>query len=196
MNPPSPTLSARCVISAFEKEFADIRRGAEQAIAQLDADLLRHQPDPGSNSIALIMKHVAGNLRSRFVDFLTTDGEKPWRARDGEFIDDFPSGEPGRIAIMAAWNDGWSVLISALAALEDADLPRMVCIRGQPLTVAQALARSLAHIGYHHGQIVVQARTLVGVERWKTISIPRGGSQAFNRSIGYEGSPSQRAEPS
>jgi hypothetical protein len=176
----------RSIIEAFEAKFAEVRSEAEAAIAQLDADQIRRSLDGDVNSVAIIMKHVGGNLASRFDEFLARDGEKPWRSRDDEFIDDFPAGEAGRAAAFAAWRRGWTVLESALAPLVDADLGRVVAIRGVPHTVARALARALSHISYHQGQIVLAARILVGPARWQTITIPRGGTDSFHRALAFD----------
>ena len=176
----------RIAVRAFEEEFASLRRVAEKAINQLNSEQLRVSPAPESNSAAVIMKHLAGNFRSRFTDLLTSDGEKPWRDRDGEFVDDLPQGDEGRRAILERWDEGWRCVLDALALLTDADLGRTVTIRGEPHTVARALARSLAHAGYHTGQIVSLARGLVGPDRWSVISVPRGGSAEHNRRMGYE----------
>jgi uncharacterized damage-inducible protein DinB len=183
----------RPIIEALESEFAKIRAGADKAIAQLDAEQLRIVPDAEGNSVAVIMKHMAGNFRSRFTNFLTEDGEKPWRQRDTEFLDDFPTGAAGRAAALSTWNEGWAAVLGALAALKDGDLSRTVQIRGEAMSVARALSRALAHAAYHHGQIVLIARRLVGPRRWKTISIPRGESASFNRNMGYDASPDTRA---
>jgi hypothetical protein len=121
------------------------------------------------------MKHMAGNLRSRFTEFLTTDGEKPDRDRDSEFVDHFPD----RAAVMAWWEQGWACLFDTLGKLTDDDLSRQVTIRSQPHTVIDALLRSLAHTGYHVGQIVQLSRYLAK-EHWTTLTIPRGGSRAFH----------------
>ncbi len=121
------------------------------------------------------MQHVGGNLRSRFLDFFEDDGEKPWRHRDGEFID----AQRPRAQLMAMWVDGWSALEQAIAGLDDADLARLVTVRGQRLTVADALSRSHAHVAYHVGQIVLLARIELGA-RWRSLSIPKGGSLAYN----------------
>lgn len=172
----------RDIVSAFELEYASLRSGAEKALAQLDAGELRRSPDAETNSPAVLMKHVGGNLRSRFSDFLVSDGEKPWRSRDAEFVDDFPPGEAGRAAAHQAWDAGWRTLAETLAALDDADLARTVTIRGEPHSVARALSRSLAHTAVHCGQIVLVARLLAG-PRWRTLSIPRGGSDAHNRAM-------------
>jgi hypothetical protein len=166
----------RAVIADFSFKFGEVRRETELAIAQVDSGQLRRSIDGDTNSIAVTMKHVGGNLKSRFTNFLTEDGEKPWRGRDREFVDDFPAGDAGRDAAHAAWSEGWCVLESALASLSDIDLSRTVTIRGVPHSVSRALARSLAHVAYHQGQITLIARILVGPERWKTISIPRSRS--------------------
>lgn len=127
------------------------------------------------------MKHVGGNLLSRWTDFLTTDGEKPWRHRDSEFIDDFTD----RAAILAHWERGWTCVFDSLAGLTPGDLTKTVHIRGEPHSVVLAIERSLAHVAYHAGQIVLTARLLAG-DRWTTLTVPRGGSRAFNESKGYQ----------
>lgn len=174
----------RTTIQAFETEFLRYRGLAEGAANQLTWDQLRAALDPEVNSIAIVMKHVAGNLRSRWTDPLTTDGEKPWRQRDTEFIDDFKDRE----ALTRFWVAGWAALDSALAGFTDADLATSVAIRGEPHTLALALSRSLAHTAYHCGQIVQTSRALAsraGIP-WKTLTIPRGGSEAFNRAKGHK----------
>jgi uncharacterized damage-inducible protein DinB len=179
-------MTARDTIADFERKFAEIRGESERAIAQLDADELRRSLDGDTNSIAVIMKHVGGNLRSRFTEFLDTDGEKPWRDRESEFIDDLPPGEPGREAALAAWRAGWTALEAALATLSDGDLRRTVRIRGVPQSVAFALARAVSHLSYHQGQITLVARMIAGPARWKTISIARGGSAAHDAALGFD----------
>lgn len=186
-------MTQRHVVAGFEGEYATLKRNADKAIAQLDAAQIRANglsvgggsPLAG-NSVAVIMKHMGGNLRSRFTDFLASDGEKSWRNRDDEFVDDFPSGEAGRAAAVATWDAGWACLMQALAALSDADLPRVITIRGEPHTVARALTRSLAHAGYHVGQIILISRAIIGDGRWNVISIPRGGTRAFNANMGFQ----------
>lgn len=173
----------RMVIEAFEAEFRRHRLLAERAAGQLPWPTLRQPLDPEINSIAVVMKHVAGNLRSRWTDAFTTDGEKPWRDRDTEFLDDFAD----RAALDALWALGWDALSATLAGCGDADLARELRIRGEPHTLALALARSLAHTAYHCGQIVQTARanaSRAGIE-WRTLTIPCGGSAAFNRSMGH-----------
>ncbi|MBK8500586.1 MAG: DUF1572 family protein [Flavobacteriales bacterium] len=166
-------------LESARKEFVYYRSLGEKTIAQLsDADLFR-APAPGNNSIAVIVKHVNGNMRSRWTDFLTTDGEKPWRDRDGEFEMHWSTREE----VMAAWNDGWTCLFNALDALTPIDLERVVRIRTEPHTVAQAIVRQLAHIPYHIGQIVLLGKLFLG-EEFQSLSIPKGASQAFNQEKG------------
>lgn len=155
---------------------------ADRAIVQVaDADL--RKPLPGDhNSIAIIMKHLAGNMLSRWTDFLVTDGEKPDRHRDGEFIDDFDS----RAAILDDWERGWARLFATIESLTPDDLMKTITIRGEAHTVIDAINRQLTHYGYHVGQIVLIARIHVGEDRWRTLTIPRGGSEAFNAEKGYE----------
>ncbi len=175
-------------LSAFIESFAAQKSLADKAIAQVSDDDLRRALDPptgNTNSIAVIIKHVSGNLVSRFTDFLTTDGEKPWRDRDAEFTDTFaPAGGGGREEILAAWENGWTILFQTLSGLRPEHLDWQVFIRGEPFFVPQALARSLAHTSYHVGQIVLTARVL-NRDNWQTITIPRGGSRQFNAEMGF-----------
>jgi uncharacterized damage-inducible protein DinB len=182
--------AARGIIDDFAFKFAEIRRETERAIAQVDAVQLRRSLDGDTNSIAVTMKHVGGNLKSRFTNFLTEDGEKPWREREAEFVDDFPAGDAGCDAAFVTWTEGWRELESTLASLTDADLSRTVMIRGVPHSVSRALARSVAHMAYHQGQITLIARILVGPGRWNTISIPRGGTAQRHAEMGFD--PAQR----
>jgi hypothetical protein len=149
---------------------------AERAVAQLNDEQLRTALHPETNSVAVIMKHVSGNLLSRWTDFLTSDGEKPWRNRDDEFVDRFAS----RQEVMEYWQKGWTCLASALDALRPIDLDATVTIRGERLSVPLAISRSLSHCGYPVGQIVLISRILVG-DGWTTLTIPRGGSQQHNK---------------
>lgn len=183
----APDLITQRTFDAAIETFRSQKTLAESAIAQLNDEQLRRAPDANTSSVAVIMKHMAGNLLSRFTDFLTTDGEKPWRDRDSEFIDDFTD----RAAVMAYWEKGWACLFATLASLEPSDLARTITIRAQPQSVPLALARALAHAGYHTGQIVLTARLLAG-DTWNTITVPRGKSAEFNRSMGYEPGPGDR----
>jgi hypothetical protein len=150
-------------------QFRKLKKLAEGALSQVKDDELLVTLDPEANSLAIIMKHMAGNLRSRFTDFLTTDGEKPDRNRDGEFE---TVGQPSRAAIMADWESGWTRLFETLDSLTDEDVLLEVTIRGEPLTVIQALDRQMTHHAYHVGQIVFLAKHLRSAE-WKTLSMPK-----------------------
>lgn len=177
-------MSTRLAIVAFEAEFRRYRKLSEDAASRLTWEQLRESLDAETNSIAVIMKHVGGNLRSRWTDALTTDGEKPWRNRDTEFIDDFQNRE----ALMTVWSTGWSTLETQLGALSDADCTKTITIRGEPHTVLLALTRSVSHTAYHAGQIVQVARVLAsrsGID-WKALTVARGGSVEFNRSKGFD----------
>ena len=159
-----------------DREFRRYRALAEKALDQVPGERWLAEPAPGSNSLAVVIKHVAGNLRSRWTDFLTTDGEKPDRDRDGEF--EIRAGEgPG--SLRAAWDAGWETVFASLDSLGEADLSKRVRIRGEEMSAFQAIQRSLAHSALHVGQIVYVAKMLAG-DRWTTLSIPRGGSKAFN----------------
>lgn len=149
---------------------------AEKAIQQLDDATFFRKPGEQSNSIAAIVKHLAGNFGSRFSDFLTTDGDKPWRDRDSEFV----IGESDtRDKLLADWERGWAILIDALDCLKEEDWLKMVRIRGEEHTVLQALHRALAHTAYHVGQITYLARLLTTGD-WKWITIPPGQSKEWN----------------
>jgi uncharacterized damage-inducible protein DinB len=164
------------LLAAIANAFESHKRMAERAVEQLPDEMLHIALDANTNSIAVIMKHIAGNLVSRWSEFLTTDGEKPWRNRDNEFVDDFKS----RADLMNSWEDGWRIALTTIKGLTADDLAKTVTIRGEPHTVPLALSRSLAHTCYHVGQIVHVARILAG-DNWKTLTIPRGGSEEFNR---------------
>jgi hypothetical protein len=148
----------------------------EGAIAQVSDEEFFRALDAEANSIAVIMKHLGGNLRSRFSDFLNTDGEKADRRRDEEFVMDRHS---SREQVMEGWEKGWAVLSEALASLTPEDIQKKVSIRAQPHTVLQALNRQVAHYAYHAGQIVFLAKHFRGTE-WKSLSIARGRSDEFN----------------
>lgn len=167
-------LAAHC-LEDIRDQFRKIRSLAEGAVAQLADEHLFQPIDPESNSIAVVMRHVAGNLKSRFTDFLTSDGEKRDRNRDGEF--EIPLGTT-RETIIADWDLGFVRLESALGALTPPDLMRDITIRGERMTVLAALHRSLAHTSMHAGQIVLLAKHLRGSD-WRTLSIARGQSEAF-----------------
>ena len=170
MNIPAIFLSA--VVNTFEAN----KRLADRAVAQVPDDRLHSPLDANTNSIAVIMKHVAGNLLSRWADFLTTDGEKPSRNRDDEFVDTFPS----RAEVLETWERGWSCLLQTLNSLQPEDLGKTVLIRGEAHSVPLAIERSLGHTCYHIGQIVQVAR-IHARDKWNTLTIPKGGSAAFNQ---------------
>jgi len=153
------------------------KRLTEGALAQLKDDDFFVMLDPESNSVAILIKHIAGNMRSRFTDFLTSDGEKPTRHRDQEFE---IAANTSRDDLMRWWEEGWAVVFSTLDSLQPDDLMRTVYIRQEPHTVVQALNRALAHYAFHLGQIVFLAKHLRSSE-WKTLSVPRGKSEEFNR---------------
>jgi hypothetical protein len=169
---------AKAVLDSALTCFRANKGWADKAIAQLPDEKLHVSLDPNTNSIAVIMKHVAGNLLSRWTDFLTADGEKPWRNRDDEFIDSLASSNE----LIEFWNAGWQRLFETLQSLGPSDVEKTVLIRGEPHSVPLAIQRSLAHCGYHVGQIILIARILAG-ENWNTITIPRGASATFNQRV-------------
>jgi hypothetical protein len=166
----------RTRLEELEKEFRSYRRAAERALAQVDDAALFRTLDPETNNLAVLVQHMAGNLRSRFTDFLTTDGEKPDRHRDREF-EIAPGAQ--RAGLMANWEDGWRILTEATAPLTDEDLTRTVVIRAEPHSVHRALIRSLAHMALHTGQVIQLAKHWVG-PAWETLSIARGQSDQVN----------------
>lgn len=165
----------RDVVAAIEAEYRRYKALAEGAFTQLTDEQLCRGGGDTANAIAVIVWHVSGNLASRFTDFLTADGEKPWRNRDEEFV----ARQVGREEFLAKWQAGWTVLQGTLATLSDADLGRTIIIRGQPMSVLEALQRSLAHVCYHVGQIVYVAKALRG-DGWTYLSIAPGASAAYN----------------
>jgi len=150
-------------------QFEKMKRLAEGALAQAHDDDLNVAIDKEANSLAVMVKHMAGNLRSRFTDFLTTDGEKPTRNRDGEFE---VEGPVSREAMLRDWESGWQTLFDTLQSLTTADLDRVVTIRGERHTIVEAMHRQMTHHSYHVGQIVFLAKHLRS-EEWKTLSMPR-----------------------
>ncbi len=161
-----------------EAIFHQYKRLAEGAMAQVSDEQLCATLDSEMNSIAVIVKHMAGNMRSRWTDFLTTDGEKPSRNRDGEFEDPPAT----RTELMALWDDGWRCLFTALEGLTDADLVRTITIRSEAHSVMQAINRQVAHYPYHCGQIIFLAKHLQA-SNWKSLSVPRKQSAEFNRRV-------------
>ncbi len=154
------------------------KRLGERAMQQVADQHLFACLDTESNSIAIIVKHMTGNMRSRWTDFLTTDGEKPNRNRDSEFVDPLPT----RAALMADWEDGWSRVFGTLESLSEADLTRTVTIRGEAHSVMQAINRQVAHYPHHVGQIVLLAKHFA-CGKWQSLSVPRNKSAEFNRRV-------------
>jgi hypothetical protein len=166
--------------------FRYYKKLAEDAMAQATDQELTTVLDGEMNSIALVVKHMAGNMRSRWTDFLTSDGEKPDRNRDSEFVDPPATREELR----KMWDAGWACVFAALEPLTEADLGRSVTIRGEPHSVMQAINRQLAHYPYHCGQIVMLAKHFRG-DHWKSLTLPKNKSAEFNRAVG-SGEKSQR----
>jgi hypothetical protein len=160
----------------FLNEYARYRSLGEKALAQVPDAALNRMPAPDGNSIAMLVRHIGGNLASRFTDFLTTDGEKPWRDRDGEFAE----GPFTRAQIGEVWKKGWDIVEGEVGKLSDDDLGRTITIRGTGLTVHEALCRSIAHTSMHVGQIILLAR-MYATSEWQTLSIPKGKSQDYNK---------------
>lgn len=163
------------LLEPIRSEYRRYKSLAESAIAQIKDDDLRKVIGEENNSIAVIMNHLSGNLKSRFTNFVPEDGEKSWRNRDQEFEET----KEDRASLFLKWEESWKTLFAEINALQDSDLSKVVKIRAQELTAADALQRSLAHVSYHVGQIVLLARIHVGRE-WKSLSIPRGKSQEYN----------------
>lgn len=166
--------------------FHYYKRLAERGMVQIRDEQLFAVLDPEMNSIAVLVKHMVGNMRSRWTDFLTSDGEKPDRDRDSEFLDPPQTRE----TLMTLWEQGWECLFSALEPVSDQDLSRTVTIRGEAHSVMQAINRQVAHYAYHCGQIVLLAKHHQN-DKWQSLSIPRGRSDTFNRQVAA-GKSSQR----
>ena len=167
------------LLEEARRQFRGYKRMGEGAISQVTDEQLLITLDPESNSIAILIKHISGNMRSRFTDFLTTDGEKPDRHRDQEFE---LTGDPSRDELLRWWEQGWACVFAALDSLKPEDLMRTIYIRHEPHTVVQALNRALAHYASHIGQIVFLAKHL-GTHNWRTLSVPRGKSEEYNRKM-------------
>lgn len=163
-------------LESVKKQFEYYKKLGEKTFAQVLDDELLWQYNEASNSIATIVKHLWGNMLSRWTDFVTTDGEKEWRKRDEEFENDIQSREE----LLAKWNEGWDCLFKALNALTDADLNKIVYIRNQGHTVMEAINRQLAHYPYHVGQIVYIGK-MISDDEWDSLSIPKGKSGEFNK---------------
>ena len=165
------------------RELDRLKKLSESALAQLDDGEYFRRPSEAENSVATIVKHVSGNMRSRWRDFLTSDGEKPDRHRDGEF--EMPA-HVSRDEVLGWWESGWAIALAAIEALAPEDLERTVTIRGEAFLVVEALNRSAAHTAYHVGQIVYLARHFAGA-KWQTLSIPKGRSAEFAKGTFKQG---------
>ncbi|MGQ3015276.1 MAG: DUF1572 family protein [Flavobacteriales bacterium] len=164
--------------SNFVRIFSTYRTMAEKAMAQLSEEEWFFAPGEESNSVAVIVKHINGNLRSRFTDFYTSDGEKSDRNRDSEFVTEQDTVQ----SLKESWHRNWAILEALLQQMQDSDLERTVYIRGEAHTVFDALQRQVAHYAYHTGQIVYLAK-MIRNTGWQTLSIPRNGSEAFFREM-------------
>jgi hypothetical protein len=162
--------------------FRSYKKMAEKALDQVSDEEFFRAIDPESNPLAVIVKHIGGNLSSRWTDFLTTDGEKPDRLRDSEFVSD----EDTRAGLMELWETGWRALFNTLEQLKPGDLDKTVTIRSEEFTVVRAMVRSLAHTASHVGQIIFLAKHLRSTE-WKNLSIPRNTSEEFRSFMAEKG---------
>jgi uncharacterized damage-inducible protein DinB len=173
-------------LGSFEKEYLTIlirqfkhfKERAEKGIQQLSEEELHWKPSEESNNIAILIKHISGNMHSRWVDFLTTDGEKPYRNRDMEFVDDFETKE----MLMQNWESGWKLLFDTIENLEVNDLHKTVTLRQQNSSVFQAIQTEVTHISYHLGQILYIGKQIKNKE-WTILSIPKNGSEEFNKMV-------------
>lgn len=163
-------------LKSADRQFRYYKNVAEKAMEQLEEQQLFIQPNEDSNSIASVVKHMWGNMMSRWTDFLTTDGEKPWRERDAEFVNDIQSRE----ALMQYWEEGWNCLFNALGSISDNELGMIIYIRNEGHTVLEAINRQIAHYAYHVGQIVYAAK-LYKKGEWDSLSIPRNKSTDYNQ---------------
>lgn len=163
-------------LSSIVKQFEYYKSLGDKTFNQLTFEDMQWQSNADSNSIAIIVKHIAGNMLSRWTNFLTEDGEKTWRKRDEEFIDSFDTIED----LMAAWESGWLCLFNAIKPLKNDDLEPVIYIRNQGHTVTEAINRQLAHYAYHIGQMVFLAKLIKG-EDWQSLSIPKGNSLKYNK---------------
>lgn len=160
------------------ENFQSIKKLADRSMEQLNLDELHYAPNAESNSISVLVRHMSGNLKSRFSEFLISDGEKPDRNRDGEFEGTYES----KNQLLEAWESGWDVLFNTLAGLTEEDLAKTVFIRSEPHSVIEAIQRQIVHQSSHSGQIVYIAKMIKDVE-WNTLSIPRGKSEKFNQQM-------------
>ena len=172
---PKQLVMTKDYISSVQKQFEYYKLLGEKTMAQIPDEALFWQYNEACNSIATIVKHLSGNMLSRWTDFLSSDGEKDWRNRDAEFENDINTRE----ALMRIWNEGWKCFLDTLNALTDEDLGKTIYIRNQGHTVTEAINRQLAHYPYHIGQIVFVGK-MVADEKWASLSIPKGTSKTYN----------------
>jgi len=165
-------------LNVVQERFKLVKADGDKTLAQLDMEQLHWAVNEVSNSIAVIVKHVSGNMISRWTDFLTSDGEKKTRNRDDEFLDSIASKEE----LIAVWEKGWDVFLNTLNSLTEEDLLKSVTIRGQQHTVIDAIERQMAHYASHVGQIIYVAKQIKG-DDWQTLSIPRGQSQVYTEKV-------------
>ena len=163
-------------LTSTRKLFNHYKDLGEKAMAQLSDDQIAWRPNTASNSIAILVHHLSGNMLSRFTDFLTSDGEKPWRDRDAEFDEGYKT----TAEMLQAWNAGWQKVFEAIDGLKEDDLDKVIYIRNEGQTVTDALQRQLAHYASHVGQILYICKSVRGNE-WKSLSIPKGQSRGFNQ---------------
>ena len=164
------------IIESIKVEFLKYKRIGEGALKQVPDNGFNKSFGEGNNSITVIVRHISGNLTSRFTDFLSSDGEKQWRNRDGEF----ETVELDRAGIIKSWNDGWKVLLDTLETLTDDDMEKTVTLYGKELRALGAIHQALTHLSYHVGQIVIIARSFAG-DNWQTLSIAKGKSSEYNK---------------
>ena len=176
----APDAVGEALLGAIRHNFQVYKSLSDRALAQLAPAEWLHVPAPGGNSAAVIVQHLVGNLRSRFTDFLTSDGEKPSRHRDQEFEE--PASAAALPALQQSWEPAWNILFELLNELRPADLLRTVTIRGEVHTALAALQRQVAHYAYHAGQLVQLAKIIRG-EAFQSLSIPRGQSESFNQQL-------------
>ncbi len=168
-------------LASAKRQFAQYRSLGEKAIEQVAENKLDWQFNEETNSIISIVKHLSGNMLSRFTDFLTTDGEKKWRNRDAEFENETPD----KSLLLKRWNDGWNCLMNALYSIQPEQLSLIILIRNEEHTVMEAINRQLTHYSYHVGQIIFLGKMICGKE-WKTLTIPKNASASFNASKGIK----------
>lgn len=178
------------MIGVMIKRLYQYKELGEAVLNQLGEEHLHWKRAPEDNSICIIVRHLHGNMRSRFIGFPEADGEKPWRERD----DEFNEADADKAALMKLWSEGWDCVFEALNPLGDADLDRITTVRGEPHTVFEALIRQIAHYAYHVGQLVYIGKTIKGKD-WQSLSIPKGGSAAYNWEMNRSFPPEKKNPP-